>query len=83
MIEFSSQASVFMFDLVGKIVNNHFADKVRSRCQKLYAITHVAQSLYMIMYEIFKMVAVLFLPTKSEPQPSRQSKTALESFRLC
>ena len=65
MIEFSSQASVFMFDLVGEMVNNHFADKVRSRCQILYAITHVAQSLYMIMYELFKMVSVLFFPRLS------------------
>ena len=42
MIEFSSQALVFMFDLVGEMVINHFADKVRSMGQILQAITHVA-----------------------------------------
>ena len=41
MIEFSSQALVFMFPLVGEMVKYHFADKVRSRSQILQAITHV------------------------------------------
>ena len=42
IIEFFSQALMFMFDLVGEMVKNHFADKVRSSGQIFKAITCVA-----------------------------------------
>ena len=42
MVEFSSQALVFMFDLVGEMVKNHFADKVRYSGQIFKAITRIA-----------------------------------------
>ena len=42
IIEFFSQALMFMFDLVGEMVKNHIADKIRSSGQILQAITHVA-----------------------------------------